>query len=479
MLVRQIVDEQLAQYAYLIGCQRTGEALLIDPERDIDRYVAIAEGEGLRVTAVAETHIHADFVAGTRELAARLPDLRVYLSGEGGPDWRYTWPARDGVAATLLRDGDRFRIGHVELRAWHTPGHTPEHLSYFVTDHGAGADTPIALVSGDFVFVGDLGRPDLLESAVGARGTMGPAAQQLYASAQRLLDVPEFVQVWPGHGAGSACGKSLGAVPSSTVGYERRFSRALAAAREGEARFVEFILSDQPEAPVYFARMKALNRDGAPVLGRLPAPRALTAAELVALAGADDVQVIDTRMDRAAFFAAHVAGSLLAPLTRSFPTTVGSLADPSHRLVLIVDEARLGEAVRQLVRVGFDRVEAWARPAVIDELRRDPAAPIERIVSIDAESFRRRRDTGAVLDVRSAREYRAAHVAGATHVAHTQLQREWRRLRADRPWYVHCASGARAAAAAAFLAAHGLDVVHVEGDAAGCAAGTCGVQGAA
>jgi hydroxyacylglutathione hydrolase len=266
MLVRQIVDDQLAQYAYLIGCQQTGEALLVDPERDIDRYVGVAAAEGLRIVAVAETHIHADFLSGARQFAATFPGTRVYLSGEGGPDWQYEWPAADAAAVTLLRDGDAFHVGRIEIRAWHTPGHTPEHLSYFVTDRGAGATDAVAIVSGDFVFVGDVGRPDLLETAAGLRGTIEPSARRLYQSARRFLTLPDYLQVWPGHGAGSACGKALGAVPFTTVGYERRVSPALAATASGERAFTDFIVAGQPEPPDYFARMKQLNRVGPPVL---------------------------------------------------------------------------------------------------------------------------------------------------------------------------------------------------------------------
>src|SRR5690606_1795982 len=170
MLIRQVVDEKLAQNAYVLGCQRTGEAIVIDPERDVDRYIDLAEREGLRLVAAAETHIHADFLSGARELAARLPGLRVYLSAEGGPDWTYAWPDEDDVDIVLLRDGDTFSIGNIDIRAWHTPGHTPEHLSYIVTDRGGGATSPMGVVTGDFVFVSDLGRPDLLESAVGVVG---------------------------------------------------------------------------------------------------------------------------------------------------------------------------------------------------------------------------------------------------------------------------------------------------------------------
>jgi hydroxyacylglutathione hydrolase len=194
MLFRLIFDDSLAQAAYLIGCQRTKEAILIDPERDVERYIKAAQKEGLRIAAVAETHIHADFLSGTRELAEKT-GARVYLSGEGGADWSYGWLDKKSgggaYAHTLLKHGATFKIGNIEFTALHTPGHTPEHMAYLVTDHGSGANGPMGILSGDFVFVGDVGRPDLLEKAAGVAGTMEGAARQLYASIQRFKQLPE------------------------------------------------------------------------------------------------------------------------------------------------------------------------------------------------------------------------------------------------------------------------------------------------
>ena len=460
MLVRQIVDPQLSQYGYLIGCQSSSEALVVDPERDIDRYRHIAAAEGLRIVAVAETHIHADFLSGAREFAAADPRVTVYVSAEGGPEWRHQWPAVDRVRVTRLRDGDTFRIGQVELRAWYTPGHTPEHLSFLVTDHAA-AEAPVAVLSGDFVFVGDLGRPDLLETAAGIAGTIEPAARQLYRSVRAFLELPDYVQVWPGHGAGSACGKALGAVPWTTVGYERRTSPALAVALEDERQFIDFILSGQPEPPFYFARMKHLNTVGPSVVGRLSALPRLDAAALLA-AHAADVQVIDTRLDRSAFLHGHLAGSLLAPLDRSFPTIVGSLVDPDTPILLLAAESGVDDARRQLTRIGFDQVQGWAPIEALETLELRP-----RVVTTESIDFRCLEDTrgvaGTILDVRSAAEYGAHHLTGALNIAHTRLRADWRRLRGPGPLFVHCATGARAAAAAAFLEHHGLATVHVEG----------------
>jgi len=464
MLVRQIVDDHLAQNAYLIGCQRTGEAIVIDPERDVDRYLALAAQEGLRLVAAADTHIHADFLSGVRELAAKVPDLRVYLSAEGGAAWTCQWPAADGIDAVFLRDGDVFHIGNIDLRAWHTPGHTPEHLAFVVTDRGGGADTPIGVATGDFLFVNDLGRPDLLESAVGVTGVMQSAARQLYATTRQLASLADHVQVWPGHGAGSACGKALGAIPTTTVGYERLVSPALRQAANGEEAFVAFILADQPEPPLYFAEMKRLNLVGAPILGCLPKPPHVSAEALVALAARPEVQVVDTRPDRHQFFAAHLPRSLHAPVGRAFPTVIGSMLDAGAPVVLIVDEGDLDTAIRDVIRIGYDHLVGWAPTATLETLR--AAGQLTgTIPSIDVTAFERRLATHQpyVLDVRSAVEFAARHVPKTDNIAHTRLRSRLDALPTDTPIYVHCATGARAAASVGLLARHGFDVVHVDG----------------
>ena len=214
MFFKRFYDDGLAQASYLIGCESTGEAVVVDPNRDIGQYVAAATADKLRITHVTETHIHADFVSGSRELADRA-DAKLLLSGEGGRDWQYAFAAQSH--AQLLNDGDSFTVGRVRIDVIHTPGHTPEHLAFLVTDL-ASSDKPTGLLSGDFVFVGDVGRPDLLERAAKKVGTMEAAAHQLFRSIQRFRELPDYLQLWPGHGAGSACGKSLGAMPQSTVG---------------------------------------------------------------------------------------------------------------------------------------------------------------------------------------------------------------------------------------------------------------------
>ncbi|MBA3533266.1 MAG: MBL fold metallo-hydrolase, partial [Ardenticatenales bacterium] len=252
MILRYLYDSNLAQASYLVGCAATGEALIIDPNREVEQYIAAAAREGLRITAVTETHIHADFLSGARELADKT-GARLYLSDEGGPEWSY------GFAHLGLKDGDTFMVGNVRLEALHTPGHTPEHVAFLLTDT-ANAAEPMGIFSGDFVFVGDIGRPDLLESAAGVADSKEPGARTLYRSVQRFKQYPDYLQLWPGHGAGSACGKALGAIPSTTLGYERRFNWAFTT--QDEESFIATVLDGQPEPPRYFAQMKRLNKVG-------------------------------------------------------------------------------------------------------------------------------------------------------------------------------------------------------------------------
>ncbi|MDX1585138.1 MAG: MBL fold metallo-hydrolase, partial [Balneolaceae bacterium] len=308
MYFKQIFDEKLAQYAYLIGCQATGEAIIIDPMRDIDQYVRLAQNQSLKIVAATETHIHADFLSGLREFAEH--GVKVYASDEGDEDWKYEWLKGSGYDYGFLYDGDEFPIGNIRFKVKHTPGHTPEHISFLVTD-GAAADEPMGMLSGDFIFVGDVGRPDLLESAAGQVGSMERSAKTLYRSVEEFKSMPEYLQVWPGHGAGSACGKALGAVPESSVGYELRFNNSIKAA-DSEQHFVDYILEGQPEPPLYFARMKRDNRKGPKILEKLPQPERMSIDAIQKAASNEGNVILDTR-ERLAFMGGHLAGSLLAP----------------------------------------------------------------------------------------------------------------------------------------------------------------------
>jgi hydroxyacylglutathione hydrolase len=311
------------------------------------------------------------------------------------------------------------------------------------------------------VFVGDVGRPDLLERAAGVVGVMEPSARAQFASIQReFRSLPEFVQLWPGHGAGSACGKSLGDVPTSTVGYELRTNRSIRAAADQQA-FVDFILAGQPEPPLYFARMKRDNRRGPALLGAIPSPRALGAGELVDLANRRDIAVLDTR-SRGAFFAGHLPGAVLSELDYQFCAIAGSYIDEGTPIYLVVDEARLDEAVRALIRVGLDRIAGYIEPGTLEEFAR-AGGSLRRTPTIDMAGLERRRAAGGVrvIDVRSAAEFDAGSIPGAVNIPHTRVGLQAEQLPADVPLLVYCNSGARAAAAVSLLERLGFEAIDV------------------
>ena len=457
MLIRRIYDEKLAQASWLVGCAATGEALVVDPNRDVAQYQALAEREGLRIAHVTETHIHADFVSGLRELAERT-GAQAYLSGEGGRDWSYGFAAELG--ARLVRDGDEFAVGNIRVQVLHTPGHTPEHICFLVTDR-AGADRPMGLFTGDFVFVGDVGRPDLLEKAAGEAGTTEAAARALYASLQRLEPLPDWLQLWPGHGAGSACGKALGAVPQSTLGYERLFNWGLAA--ESEAAFVAGVLAGQPEPPRYFAVMKRVNRDGPARLDGFPRPPRLDPMTL--RERREDAVVVDAR-PWPEFAAGHAAGTLNIPLNRSFPNWAGSLLPYDRDILLLLPAAAaLPEAVRDLAMIGLDRVAGWFAPDALAH-----AGPLRQLDGVGVQQARTLLERGgvAVLDVRGQSEWDEVHLpadagAGVHHIPLGALAERMAEL-PDATLLVHCKSGSRSAIATSLLAAHGRGaVLNLEG----------------
>jgi hydroxyacylglutathione hydrolase len=379
MLLRRFYDPKLAQASYLLGCTVTGEALVVDPTRDIDPYLRAAEAEGLRIAHVTETHIHADFVSGARELADRI-GARLYLSDAGGDSWRYGYAAEAG--ATLLHEASGVKVGTVELQVLHVPGHTPEHLTLLVTDT-ATASEPMGAFTGDFIFVGDVGRPDLIERAARVRGSMQESARHLFRSLQRFRTLPDYLQIWPGHGAGSACGKSLGAVPQTTLGYEKRFNWAFGITDESE--FVRAVLEGQPEPPRYFAEMKRINQAGPGLLGGIRCPARLPVGTLAA-ALEDGATVVDTR-PATEFGLGAVPGTINIPVSRAFTTWAGSLLPYDRDFYLIIDDSR-GQTVNELVRdlsgIGLDRlagyfgadtVEAWQ--ASKGQLQTIPSAGLE------------------------------------------------------------------------------------------------------
>jgi hydroxyacylglutathione hydrolase len=452
MILQRLYDERLAQASYLVGCAATGEAAVIDPGRDPEPYVRAAAAHGLTITAVTETHIHADFVSGARELAART-GARLYLSDEGGPDWRYGYAEVTG--AVPLKDGDTIRVGNLVLQALHTPGHTPEHLAFLLTDTPA-TDRPMGAFTGDFVFVGDVGRPDLLERAARVPGSAEAGARTLFRSLQRFKRLPDYLQIWPGHGAGSACGKGLSAVPQSTLGYERIASWAFAF--EDEDGFVRAVLDGQPEAPTYFGRMKRVNRDGPRLLGGFHRPERLPAQRLSGVLAGDGL-VVDTR-HAADFASGHVPGTLNIPLDDGFVTWAGWLLPEDRPLYLLVDDRCphcLDGALVELAKIGLDRVAGYFGAEAVDAWSGagHELARVGQVTPTELAALRRRGEA-VVVDVRGRAEWEAGHIPGVPNIPLGYLADHLEALPRDRPLVVLCQSGARSAIAASLLRAHGF-----------------------
>ena len=456
MLFHRIWDPKLAQASYLLGCTEASEALVIDPNRDVDQYLALAASLNLRLAHVTETHIHADFCSGSRELAARAR-AKLYLSDEGGDEWRYAFAASEG--AVLLHDGDRFAVGRVSIQALHTPGHTPEHLTFLVTD-GAAATDPIAAVTGDFVFVGDVGRPDLLERAAGVDGTMEAAARTLFQSLQRFKQQPDWLQIWPGHGAGSACGKGMSEIPHSTVGYERRFNWAFGVTDEAE--FVRLVLAGQPDAPKYFGTMKRLNREGPRLLGGLPRPVPAPPEQVLEVVDRGGL-VIDTRT-ATEFATGHIPGTINIPFNNAFTTWAGWVVpydSEVHLLSAKADGRQAEGALRDLAMIGLDRVAgsfgaealgAWTHAG-------RSLASYPRISAGDLFS-RMERGRITVVDVRSRAEWEAGHIPGVPNIPAAEIAGRVGELPNGQPLVVHCQGGTRSAIAASLLDARGVVQVH-------------------
>jgi hydroxyacylglutathione hydrolase len=437
---QRFFEPKLASASYLIGDLESHEAIVVDPNRDIDQYVDAAAAMGLTIVYVTETHIHADFVSGSRALASRV-----------GAELLLPQP---------LSDGQSIFVGKVRLDVVRTPGHTPEHVIFVVTDT-ATTNQPWSALTGDFVFVGDVGRPDLLERAAKIEGSAESGARALFASLERFRQMPVELQLWPGHGAGSACGKSLGAMPSTTLGYELATNWALQTTDENA--FVREILSGQPEPPRYFTVMKRVNAAGADREVTVARPPRMPDAALSPLLDAKATIVDLRRAD--AYAAGHVPGTINIPLTRAFPTWAGSVLPYDADIYLIGDDERATiEATHDLFLIGLDRVAGRFTRQVIDRWR-ESGGTIETVAQIDARGVADLLGAGSVvLDVRDEGEWDAGHIEGAIHLPLATLASRLDEVPRGRPIIVHCQAGSRSAIAASVLTAAGIpDVRNMAG----------------
>jgi hydroxyacylglutathione hydrolase len=442
MITDRIFTPGLAQVAYMVADEEAGVAAIIDPRRDVDEYVQWAEERGLEYVAILETHVHADFVSGALELAA-VTGAPIYASRLG----------ESGFDHIPVDDGDIIEVGSVRLKALFTPGHTPEHMAYLLLP-SPDSDVPTALYSGDVLFVGDVGRPDLL----GEKETRGLAEKLFTTVNDTLKSLPDDVVVYPGHTAGSACGKKIGDAPSTTIRAEKMGNYAFQPEERDE--FIETVLADMPTPPTYYPYLKKINKVGAVKFEALDAPDAMSAADVKA-AMEDGTLVVDTRTPEE-FGEGHIPGSMFAGAGESFHTWMGWVA-PFDRDVVIVGggEWTVDELVTALRQIGLDRVaghleggiDAWT-----GELETTPMISVEEL----SENL----DDYQVLDVRNESEWKDGHIESATLLPADEITRGAKPegMADDTPIALICGSGFRSSVASSLLQARGMDnLVTVKG----------------
>ena len=429
MFFKQFYDNHLSQASYLVGCQRTGEAIVIDPVRDLTKYMEVADNEGFKITQAAETHIHADFASGIRDVQERL-NANIYVSGEGDDQFSYkNMPEH----TNFVKNQDIIQVGNIKLEVLHTPGHTPESISFLLTDEGGGSSVPMGLFSGDFIFVGDIGRPDLLEKSVQMEGTTEIGAKQMYQSIEGVKNLPDYIQIWPGHGAGSPCGKALGAIPMSTLGYEKINNWAFNVT--DESKFVETLTSNQPAPPHHFAQMKKINQFGMNMYQPYDVFPSL-----------DNVRIAFDLRSKEAFHGGHTEGTINIPYNKNFINQIGWYLDYENSIDLIGDKSTVEQATHTLQLIGFDNVAGYRLPK--------SETLTQSIHSVDM--------TGKeeyILDVRNEEEWNNGHLDQAVNIPHGKLLNENIPFNKEDKIYVHCQSGVRSSIAVGILENKGFENV--------------------
>jgi hydroxyacylglutathione hydrolase len=447
LIFKTIQTEGIAELSYLLGDDDEGVGAIFDPRADVEIYVETAREAGLAITHIFETHIHADLVSGSRELCARLESAKIHASGEGGADY--------GFDLERIKDGDRFTFGEVLVTARHTPGHTPEHMSYLLaeTDH---PDEPWAVLTGDSLFVSSAGRPDLL----GEKHTKQLAEQQFHTLRDFYLKLPDHVMIYPNHGAGSPCGADIGARLSSTIGYERKFNKFL---QFTDAKsFTDYAIQSAPPVPHYYPIMKRVNAEGPKVLGNLPRvpglpPRAFKEA-IDKKAGV----LVDVRT-MLAFGGGHISGALNIGGTPILSIWAGWMLDPEKPILLVMEsDDDLEKIVRLFVRTGYTKFAGY----LIGGMKAWDAAgfPLESIGQMSVHELNERKASLQIVDVRSPGEWKKGHIPGAQPIFLPELGKRMAELDRNKPTAVYCGSGYRASIATSILKPQGFtDLWNVPG----------------
>jgi len=436
MFIQQFFVPGLAHSSYLLGGAAT--CAIIDPRRDVGIYLDAAASMGMKITHIFQTHLHADFVSGHLDLAEATGAV-IVAPKSGNCEFNHQ----------PVAEGDSLRIDDLEVQVLETPGHTPEHVTYVVIDHARGPE-PAVIFCGDTLFVGDVGRPDLFP------GMALDLASKLYGSLHdKLMTLPPFCEVYPAHGAGSLCGRAMGAKRTSTVGYEKLYNGAVVIG--DRQQFIASLTTDMPAAPDHFSRCSEINRRGPALVNSLPTPKPLAPSRFQELMGADDVQVLDVR-GYSAFGGQHVPGAYHIDLGGNFATFAGWVLPPDRKILLVVEKGvDAADAAVALRRVGLDHAVGYLEGGMFEWAKTGFAS--DHIPQLSAPELNRRLSNGdglVLVDVRSAGEFGATHVSGALHIPAPMLRTRHVELDPDRDIALVCSTGHRSSLAASILKRQGF-----------------------
>jgi len=443
LVFERIQTEGIAELSYLVGDDDEGIAAVFDPTPGVEKYVELAREKDVSITHIFETHIHADLVSGARELCARVDSAKIYVSHEAN--------AKYGFETEKLRDGDTFTFGDTLVTVRHTPGHTPEHISFELAETGS-PENPWGVLTGDSLFVNSAGRPDLLGNAM----TQKLAAQQFKTLREYFLGLSDSVIIHPGHGAGSPCGAEIGDRLQSTIGYERQTNPFLQF--DDVEKFTDYAIRTAPPVPTYYPRMKKLNAKGPEIIGNLPTVPAIPPKAFREAINAGKSVLVDTR-DMLAFGGGHIPGALNIGGSPSLSIWAGWLLDPAKPILLVMEKDRaLEDVVKLFIRTGYTKFAGY----LVGGIKAWEAAgfPLEQVRQLGVHEMARDSGKFQLLDVRGPGEWKRGHIPGAQHFFLPELREKSAALDKSKPTAVYCASGYRASLAASILKQEGFEKLH-------------------
>ena len=442
MYIEQFYIPKIAHSSYLLGGEEN--CAIVDPSRDVDRYIAAAKNMGFKITHILETHLHADFISGHMDLAEKT-GATIYAPASANCHFKHQ----------ALKEGDEFQIDNVSISVLETPGHTPEHIAYVVTDKSRGNE-PVVLFTGDTMFVGDVGRPDLFP------GRAEELASKLFNSLKKFKSLPDFCEVLPAHGAGSLCGRAMGAKRRSTIGYEKRYNEALQI--QSEKDFIASLTNEMPPVPDHFGRCSEINRKGPQLVQKLSKIKALSPLEFGKLAESDEYVVLDCR-SYDAFEGQHIINSYGIDFDGNFPTFSGWVIPPEKKILLVTpDRVPAEEVAVWLRRVGLDNACGFLEGGMFEWAKDGlPTCHVLQVSSPELEVLQKNDDI-KILDVRAISEFEEHHMKGAINIPAPDLRERYKELDKDKQYYVICSTGHRSTLAISLLLQKGFEhLVNVAG----------------